>query len=60
MGIMNELKLGDKVRTTMFTGIITGLPSPGTGDKYKVELYPGQGWPTEYAFVKAKDLEKVT
>ena len=52
-------KIGDKVRTAAFVGIITGLPSPGTGNKYKVELFPGQGWPTEYVFVDEINLERV-
>ncbi len=61
MGHMSEhtFKIGDKVRTAVFAGIITGLPSPGTGNKYKVKLFPGQGWPTEYVFVDEVSLEKV-
>ena len=54
-----EFKIGDKVRTSSFAGIITELPSPGTGNHYKVDLFPGQGWPTEYVFVNGADLEKV-
>ena len=55
----HAFKIGDKVRTAVFAGIITGLPSPSTGNKYKVELFPGQGWPTEYVFVDEPYLEKV-
>jgi len=54
----HKFKIGDKVRTAVFAGIITGLPSPGTGNKYKVELFPGQ-WPTEYVFVDEVNLERV-
>ena len=57
----HQFKIGDKVRTSQFVGIITGLPAAkGLGRGiYKVELFPGQGWPTEYVFVGEKDLEKV-
>jgi len=57
----HKFKIGDKVRTTQFAGIVTGLPLAKGLDYglYKVELFPGQGWPSEFVFVREKDLEKV-
>ena len=58
----HQFKIGDKVRTSQFAGIITGLPLAKGLEHgiYKVELFPGQGWPTEFVFVKEEDLKKVT
>jgi hypothetical protein len=57
----HKFKVGDKVRTSQFVGIVTGLPLAKGFDygTYKVELFPGQGWPSEFVFVGEKDLEKV-
>ena len=57
----HKFKIGDKVRTKMFAGIVTGVPLAKGLDYglYKVELFPGQCWPTEFVFVGEGDLEKV-
>ena len=56
-----EFKIGDKVRTTQFAGIVTDLPLAKGLDNglYKIDLFPGQGWPTEHVFVRERDMEKV-
>jgi 2-keto-3-deoxy-6-phosphogluconate aldolase len=57
----HKFKIGDKVKTNQFAGIVTSLPIAKGLEYglYKVELFPGQGWPTEYVFVNEEDLEKV-